>query len=270
MSSVICSKCWEALFSTPEFQSLCRTPGEGEIIQYTATNSEVEASAASGCNWCRLLLSLKSDAEKITLGEGHPPLQQFSVRFGARPEGENFTPPGHNRFSFWINGASNFHAAFNSGDDLISGAVTAREREYQVNSPKAFDQVKKWLKECSSHKNCGVVGADTAPFKSNRSQSWKNPGTPRLLESNTMIDYYVALSYCWGPNQTGLTTKSNIKARQQRLEISSLSRTLQDAILVTRKIGIKYLWIDTICMIKDSQEDKTKNWRRCARYIKTH
>jgi hypothetical protein len=83
-----------------------------------------------------------------------------------------------------------------------------------------------------------------------------DPGTPRLLESATIVDYYVALSYCWGLNQSGLTTESNIKARRERLNLDALSRTIQDAVLATRKIGVKYLWVDAVCIIQDSQEDK--------------
>ncbi|KAF8856447.1 HET-domain-containing protein [Acephala macrosclerotiorum] len=253
---LVCPKCWEFFFSTPKFQTLCRTPDEGDCVQYTASTIEVEDSAASGCSWCRLVLSLKDDAEEQTLGEGHSPLQKIPVRFGAGPKRENFTPQGNNRFSLWINGASYFLTAFTARDDPTSGVVTAREMEHQINSLMAFDQAKKWLKECSSHKKCGIVGPTQLPSRVIEVSPENNPGTPRLLESSTIVDYFVALSYCWGLNQTGLTTKSNIKARQERLNIDSLSRTIQDAILVTRKINVKYLWADAICIIQDSQKDK--------------
>ncbi len=253
---LVCLKCWELLFSTPKFQILCRTPDKEDCVQYTASTLEVEASAASGCSWCRLVLSLKDDAEEQTLGEGHSPLQKIPVRFGAGLEGENFTPRGNNRFGLWINGASYFLTAFTARDDLASDVVTAREMEHRINSPTAFDQAKKWLRECGSHKNCGIVGPTQLPSRVIEVSPENDPGTPRLLESSTIVDYFVALSYCWGLNQTGVTTKSNIKARQERLNVSSLSRTIQEAILVTRKINVKYLWVDAVCIIQDSQEDK--------------
>jgi hypothetical protein len=254
---LVCAKCWESFFSKPEFRALCRTPDEeGDRFQYTARTFEVEDSAASGCNWCRLVLSLKDDAEEQTLGEGHSPLQEIPVSFGAGPRGENFTPPGNNRFRLWINGASYFLTAFTTRDDVTSDVVTTREMQHQVNSSMAFEQAEKWLKECSSHKSCGIVGPTQLPSRVIEVSPENDPKTPRLLESTSIVDYYVALSYCWGPNQTGLTIESNIKARQECLNMDTLSRTIQDAVLVTRKIDVKYLWVDAICIIQDSQEDK--------------
>jgi hypothetical protein len=47
---------------------------------------------------------------------------------------------------------------------------------------------------------------------------------------------------------------------RQQFRISSLPKTFQDAICVTRRLGIKYLRIDALCIIQDSEED----WRREA------
>jgi hypothetical protein len=41
------------------------------------------------------------------------------------------------------------------------------------------------------------------------------------------------------------------------LELSDLPKTLRDAILATRKLGISYLWIDSLCIIQDSHTDWT-------------
>jgi hypothetical protein len=202
------------------------------------------------------VLSLKDGAEELTAGQGHFPPQEIHVRFGSGPRGENFTPRGNNRFSLWVNGASYFLTAFTTRDNVASDVVTARELEHLLTSPMAFDKVKKWLQECSSHENCRIAGPTQLPSRVIEVSPENDPSTPRLLESSAIIDYYVALSYCWGSNQTGLTTESNLKARLERLNMDTLSRTIQDAVLVTRKIGVKYLWADAICIIQDSQEDK--------------
>lgn len=39
------------------------------------------------------------------------------------------------------------------------------------------------------------------------------------------------------------------------IPMSSLSPTLRHAILLTRHFGIRYLWVDSLCIIQDSQED---------------
>jgi len=54
------------------------------------------------------------------------------------------------------------------------------------------------------------------------------------------------------------TTKSNFEERTRSLDLSDLPLVFQDTIFLTRKLQIRYLWIDAICIIQDSAED----WRR--------
>ncbi|KAH7417832.1 heterokaryon incompatibility protein-domain-containing protein [Cadophora sp. MPI-SDFR-AT-0126] len=42
------------------------------------------------------------------------------------------------------------------------------------------------------------------------------------------------------------------------ISFNSLPRTFQDAIVVTRRLGLTYLWIDSLCIIQDSMEDWEK------------
>jgi len=72
----------------------------------------------------------------------------------------------------------------------------------------------------------------------------------------------MALSYCWGQarHERSLTTESNIDARFHGFPIDDLSRTLQDAILTTRALGINYIWIDAICTVQGNPDD----WAREA------
>jgi hypothetical protein len=39
------------------------------------------------------------------------------------------------------------------------------------------------------------------------------------------------------------------------LKFDDLARTFQDAVVITRHLGIRYLWIDTLCIMQDSKED---------------
>ena len=54
------------------------------------------------------------------------------------------------------------------------------------------------------------------------------------------------------------TYRRNFEDRCVEIDISTLPRNFQDAILVTRKLGIQYIWIDSLCIIQDDLRDWEK------------
>lgn len=50
-------------------------------------------------------------------------------------------------------------------------------------------------------------------------------------------------------------TTATLSELERGIPISSLSRTFQDAIQIVRSLGVRYLWIDALCIIQDSSED---------------
>lgn len=72
---------------------------------------------------------------------------------------------------------------------------------------------------------------------------------------------YLALSYCWGGTQKVTTTSQNLGSHLTGISKASLDQTIQDAILMTRKLGFHYLWVDSLCIIQDDAEDKEREIR---------
>ena len=52
-----------------------------------------------------------------------------------------------------------------------------------------------------------------------------------------------------------VTTEANLQARINRLSITDLPQTIQDCIYVVDLLGIRYLWVDSLCIIQDSATD---------------
>ena len=47
------------------------------------------------------------------------------------------------------------------------------------------------------------------------------------------------------------TNEANLKSRQISISSNEIPKTFQDAIKVTRWLGVKYLWIDSFCIVQD-------------------
>lgn len=67
---------------------------------------------------------------------------------------------------------------------------------------------------------------------------------------------YACLSHCWGGLEGQIRLLfANMAEFQQQIPWAILSRTFQDAIDVCRKLDIDYIWIDSLCIIQDSEAD---------------
>lgn len=83
-----------------------------------------------------------------------------------------------------------------------------------------------------------------------------NPsGDPFLTETHGQVGEWLALSYCWGSSSNYTTTTQNLKQHCERMPLSDFPRTLRDAVHITRKLGYRHLWIDSLCIIQNSKED---------------
>lgn len=130
-------------------------------------------------------------------------------------------------------------------------------------SKDVFSLASQWINICldSHHKSqCGP--RNEGPYLPKRlidveARSADMLGLVISADSVQPKSTYIALSYCWGLSMpTGVkTTRSNLEMHLQGISMSSLPLTIQDAIVATRRLGIRYLWIDALCILQDSRED---------------
>jgi hypothetical protein len=87
---------------------------------------------------------------------------------------------------------------------------------------------------------------------------------------------YTALSYCWGRDSSGndiLTTKTtpnNLEDRKKSLWLEGeiMHKTFTDAIAITRGLGIRYLWIDALCVVQGDDGDFESEAGKMADYYR--
>ena len=83
-------------------------------------------------------------------------------------------------------------------------------------------------------------------------------GKVKLCNSSdlsTQSASYICLSYCWGTEQPLKLLKDVITGFYSEIPWNDLPVTFQDVIAVARKLGISYLWVDSLCIIQDDVED---------------
>lgn len=93
---------------------------------------------------------------------------------------------------------------------------------------------------------------------------------PQIRESrvyNTRITHepYVALSYVWGKGKPYTTELSNIMLHRKHGGLESnleeLPRVFHDAFNLVRCLGVRYIWIDSLCIVQDSSRSWGLNSR---------
>ncbi|KAH8600172.1 heterokaryon incompatibility protein-domain-containing protein, partial [Bisporella sp. PMI_857] len=84
----------------------------------------------------------------------------------------------------------------------------------------------------------------------------------RLIEIPIRDSPFATLSHCWGAsgNTKCQATMRALRDLRDRILYTDLPKTYRDAITVCRSLEIRYLWIDSLCIIQDSKED----WAREA------
>lgn len=74
----------------------------------------------------------------------------------------------------------------------------------------------------------------------------------------------MTLSHCWGNLKILTTTKDNLARHKKVIDFGTLPKTFQDAIEVTRHMGIQYIWIDSLCIVQDDLDDWARESSKMA------
>lgn len=82
----------------------------------------------------------------------------------------------------------------------------------------------------------------------------------RLITTNTGRGKYLALSYCWGRGPNFNLTFDNIEDLHKALPLGKIPQTIQDAIILTKRLGSRYLWVDSLCIIQGRDSLAIADW----------
>ncbi|KAK0707905.1 heterokaryon incompatibility protein-domain-containing protein [Lasiosphaeris hirsuta] len=156
--------------------------------------------------------------------------------------------------------------------DLDSNQETSRRRlpSREALSDENIDMMHSWLINCrSSHESCRLPPSAWLPTRLLDVGTYAESRLPRVVETKNLSANnapYAALSHMWGdvveapPLQA---MKFNYDSLMQEIPLRRLPQNFADAALTCQRLGIRYIWIDSLCIIQDSKED----WEREAQMM---
>ena len=125
---------------------------------------------------------------------------------------------------------------------------------------KVCDLVQRWLNECNVHENCTPLDDTPMPTRVLTLVGDNTQPSIRLIESKGRQGRYLALSHCWG--KAGKfplrTTSENYQEHKSGILFKNLPKTFQDTVEFAQGIGIRYLWVDSLCIIQGENGDWEK------------
>jgi hypothetical protein len=121
-----------------------------------------------------------------------------------------------------------------------------------------FDFLRRLIADCDAgHSLCAGAPGPLPTRVIDIGQSSADDPYLKITPGNE-VGHYAALSHCWGANPLVRTTSSNINDHRRLLPINALPKTFRDAIQICQELRLRYLWIDSLCIIQDDMLD----WER--------
>ncbi|KAK3347293.1 heterokaryon incompatibility protein-domain-containing protein [Lasiosphaeria hispida] len=150
------------------------------------------------------------------------------------------------------------------GTVQVDGSINPAFFSDNTGSSASLALAREWLRVCAtSHSQCH------APSRTGTNGVERFYPT-RLLDLSTLVTEgsertdlrlivtaetppegdYMTLSHCWGQLEFTTLTTENLSSFQHMIPFSDLTRTFQEAVIFTRRLGVQYLWIDSLCIIQ--------------------
>ena len=140
-------------------------------------------------------------------------------------------------------------------NSALNGCIAGRE----VARTPDFSLGRSWIRECVEvHEECRHPQESQLPPRIIDVGQADGSEMPRLVLCDGGVGDFATLSHCWGDSKPMVTDSTTFEAHIKGIPYASLPKTFQHAVIATRELGLKYLWIDSLCIIQDSQED----WER--------
>jgi hypothetical protein len=127
-----------------------------------------------------------------------------------------------------------------------------------TQSDASLQRALDWIRECTgNHAICGKGEARPLPTRILDIGGFGSNRVIKLVESKGLPAKYAAISHCWGSLSSDplILTKNTLEAFKNGSSWNQLPRLFQETIDLVQRLGIRYIWIDSLCIIQDDVLD---------------
>jgi hypothetical protein len=278
----LCDRCLQF-----DIQSFARAP-EG---RRGYTLSSVDKGAREGCEFCGLLGECVRDLPSDEWRQHKEPYLHMSIWENEtrriRKAGK-YSGLRANRIKFWVGGLytvkqkeseiSVFNGEICLAAESDSAAawnqdITGRYLGQDPASEEHFETIRSWLEECTGHERCNAdistgdrIDHRNVPLPARCIYVAPELEGNRLEETIGKRGAYITLSHRW--NEATEHCKTKIANYNSRLDgsLGELPPLFQNVFRIARKLGIQYVWIDSLCIVQDDVADWKREAPKMAQY----
>ncbi|EXF73712.1 hypothetical protein CFIO01_02482 [Colletotrichum fioriniae PJ7] len=124
--------------------------------------------------------------------------------------------------------------------------------------------LRRWLDICRTHHGSGCQPSPPDEiFSLLENLKFIDLDEEKIVTSargGVQVTEYATLSYVWGGTQPLVLTKENVFKYSSRGSLGpntpGLPNTVRDAMMLVKALGIKYIWVDALCIPQDDEEEK--------------
>lgn len=129
-----------------------------------------------------------------------------------------------------------------------------------TSSDASFALARQWIDECvHGHGGCPVAADVELPARVvDVGDGRPDGGSPPRLHVSTAGERgrYATLSYCWGwTTPEAVLLAESLDANVRRIDEAAMMRTVREVMQTTRRLGLRFLWVDAQCIMPDSAAD---------------
>ncbi|KAK1852015.1 hypothetical protein CCHR01_05351 [Colletotrichum chrysophilum] len=263
--SLTCPTCQDCL-SKSDFYTYPISEAQGKPHHLSCRS--LKSSVDAGCYACSRLWAMLDSEERqlVVAGSDGQPENVVATNIPFKKV-ETSDTMSHLTFVSISDGAQFGHpTSFLWQVAFDAGPVSTLSLSKPRPSSETIATAKGWINKCiESHEPCSQISPTDDQWYPTRLLDCGSPNDSsvqcRIIDTSIskLHGPHMTLSHCWGSVDCLRLTAGNYESLTRGFPLGDLPVLYQDAVWVTRQLGVQYLWIDSLCIVQGG--DGLADWK---------